>query len=160
MTIYSSPEKYGLELVGEVDFSDGNYQFDLTVVFRDRDTGALFYGSDSGCSCPAPFEDVGRPGLIPATVHEIAAYLQSRLAPVRDKAKQYGYPVYGEEAVVALTERVMATPIPTRSAGSSEPRSAAVDAVAEVIRKYLEPVTLTPSALRDLASECVRAATS
>jgi hypothetical protein len=159
MTIYSSPEKYGLELVGEVDYSDGNYHFDLTIVLRDVATGALFYADDSGCSCPMPFENVGRPDLVPATAHEAAAHLQSRLAPGRENAQRYGDTVYGEAAALALIERLMAHLRPA-AAGVDPSVEAAVDAVADVIRKGLFPVALTPNALRELARDCVRAATT
>jgi len=50
--IYSATEKFGLETVGEVEFSSGAYEFDTTVVWRDKETGSLYVASDSGCSCP------------------------------------------------------------------------------------------------------------
>jgi hypothetical protein len=53
--IYSNPEKFGLTYIGQVDFTDG-YEFDLYAVWKDQD-GKFWYGSDSGCSCPSPFED-------------------------------------------------------------------------------------------------------
>lgn len=56
-TIYSSPESYGLETIGEIDFSDGHYQFNLIVVWRHLATGVFYYASDYGCSCPSPFEN-------------------------------------------------------------------------------------------------------
>ena len=61
--IYSSPEKYGLRTIGEVEWSDGCYQFDLTVIWQDTTTGVVYYADDSGCSCPSPFEDTGRDDL-------------------------------------------------------------------------------------------------
>ena len=54
--IYYHPEKYGLEEVGEVDWDDEPYQFNITAVWRDEN-GDYYLASDSGCSCPAPFED-------------------------------------------------------------------------------------------------------
>lgn len=57
--IYYEPEKFGLRTVGEVEWDDGAYQYDLTVVWQDTRTGHLFAASDSGCSCPSPFEWVG-----------------------------------------------------------------------------------------------------
>lgn len=59
MNIYYSPEKFGLEIIDEVEWDDEPYQFNYTVVWRDLTTGQLFYASDSGCSCPSPFEDLG-----------------------------------------------------------------------------------------------------
>lgn len=65
MNIYFDPEKFGLEIVGEVEWSDECYQFDKTVVWRDPQSQALFVASDSGCSCPSPFESHGRDTLTP-----------------------------------------------------------------------------------------------
>jgi hypothetical protein len=63
MTIHSSPEKYGLRTIGEVQWGDADYSFDLTAVWLDTTTGSLYYADDAGCSCPAPFEDTGRDDL-------------------------------------------------------------------------------------------------
>lgn len=59
MNIYSSPEKFGLTTIGEVDWSSGSYEFDLTVVWKRESDGKFVYAEDSGCSCPSPFEDTG-----------------------------------------------------------------------------------------------------
>jgi hypothetical protein len=55
--VYSSPEKYGLSLLGSVDIA-GDYEFDMLAVWQRNEDGALFYDYDSGCSCPSPFEEV------------------------------------------------------------------------------------------------------
>ena len=54
--VYSNPENCGLEIVAEVE-REASYDFDMVVVFRHEETGALYWAADSGCSCPAPFED-------------------------------------------------------------------------------------------------------
>lgn len=38
MNIYYDPEKFGLTTVGEIDWSTGSYEFDLTVVKAEADT--------------------------------------------------------------------------------------------------------------------------
>jgi len=53
--IYYSPEKFGLEVVAELS-KDLSYEFDIYLVWKDKD-GRLFTATDSGCSCPTPFED-------------------------------------------------------------------------------------------------------
>ncbi|NUR82197.1 MAG: hypothetical protein HOQ21_17435 [Dermatophilaceae bacterium] len=58
--IYYDPEKFGLRTVGEAEFSSGDYQFDTTVVWQDTETGAVYFADDAGCSCPSPFEFMGR----------------------------------------------------------------------------------------------------
>lgn len=55
--IYYSPEKFGLEVVGELEYSDAYYQFDTRVVWRHKESGQFYTARDSGCSCPTPFED-------------------------------------------------------------------------------------------------------
>jgi hypothetical protein len=61
--IYFNPEKFGLQIVDMVEFSSGAYEFDMTVVWQDVETGALFYAKDHGCSCPSPFEGLERDDL-------------------------------------------------------------------------------------------------
>lgn len=55
--VYCSPESHGLVLVAEIEYSDGDYQFDLRAVWKHTKSGVLYTGTDSGCSCPSPFED-------------------------------------------------------------------------------------------------------
>ena len=52
---YHQPEKFDLEQVASIDYSDGSYQFDYRVVWRHK-SGKLYTARDSGCSCPSPFE--------------------------------------------------------------------------------------------------------
>lgn len=54
----------GYTQVAQVDRSDGDYQFDIVRVWRKNgDRNALYFESDSGCSCPCPFEDNTVEGL-------------------------------------------------------------------------------------------------
>lgn len=53
--IYFHPEEHGLTVIGEVEFSDGNYSFDTAVIWGDA-AGNLLGATDAGCSCPSPFE--------------------------------------------------------------------------------------------------------
>lgn len=55
--VYHQPEKFGLTPVAEIDYSSGQYEFDLRVVWR-HSSGILLTARDSGCSCPSPFEDL------------------------------------------------------------------------------------------------------
>jgi hypothetical protein len=56
--VYSSPGRYGLKIVGSVSFDNEPYQFHVGVVWQQEETGLFFIGTDSGCSCPSPFESV------------------------------------------------------------------------------------------------------
>src|SRR5690348_17619225 len=78
MNVYYDPENYELSTVGEVEFSSGCYEFDLTVVWRDA-SGQLYYADDFGCSCPVPFEGMaGLDDLTKASPAEIQAHLEKR----------------------------------------------------------------------------------
>jgi len=55
--IYYDPQDFGLELVGEFDWTEPDYSFDMLVVWKSG-RGQYWIGEDSGCSCPSPFEDV------------------------------------------------------------------------------------------------------
>lgn len=52
---YYNPDKCGLEIFDEIDTA-GSYEFDTFVIWKKIDDGKLYYASDSGCSCPTPFE--------------------------------------------------------------------------------------------------------
>ena len=54
--VYYHPEKSGLETVGEIEWSEPDWSFDLTVVWK-KTRGEYYLASDSGCSCPVPFDD-------------------------------------------------------------------------------------------------------
>jgi hypothetical protein len=53
--VYSSPEKFGLQIVGSIQVPP-DYNFDMVVVWQHAD-GTFFWAQDHGCSCPSPFED-------------------------------------------------------------------------------------------------------
>lgn len=54
--IYYDPEKFGLRPVFETDKSSRSYEFNTFVIWQ-TEAGDFVWASDSGCSCPAPFED-------------------------------------------------------------------------------------------------------
>jgi hypothetical protein len=73
--LYSDPGKLGLEILGEASDESAYYDFDMFVVWRDR-RGSLYYATDSGCSCPSPFEGYKKVSdLTKATAAEIHAAL-------------------------------------------------------------------------------------
>lgn len=55
--IYYNPQDFGLEIVGEFDWTEPDYSFDMLVVWKAK-RGEYWIGEDSGCSCPSPFEEV------------------------------------------------------------------------------------------------------
>ena len=54
---YFAPEMSGLEQVAHIELSDGAYQYQKVVAWREIATGRILVGRDSGCSCPSPFEN-------------------------------------------------------------------------------------------------------
>lgn len=55
--LYSTPEKYGMEVVAELG-GGGGYEWGLVVVYRHKPTGNLYGYADAGCSCNSPLEGV------------------------------------------------------------------------------------------------------
>lgn len=82
---YYNPEEMGLEIVAQIDYSDGSCQFDYRIVWRHKETGKLFTARDSGCSCPTPFEDFG-------TVENLEEYSYNA---IRSEAMEEGRRAYG-----------------------------------------------------------------
>ena len=74
--VYNSPEKFGLTEVGQIDWAEQDYSFDMTVVWKDEN-GKLYWADDSGCSCPSPFEDFhSLDQLETGSFFDLAHYLQ------------------------------------------------------------------------------------
>ncbi|SRR6266498_856505 len=55
--LYSQPEAFGLRVIGELNDPEACYSFRDLVVWQHEETGMIYYATDSGCSCPSPFED-------------------------------------------------------------------------------------------------------
>ena len=53
--VYYSPEAFELKLIGEVDLSEPDYSFDILAVWKGE--SGYYLATDSGCSCPSPFEN-------------------------------------------------------------------------------------------------------
>jgi hypothetical protein len=56
MNILYSPERFGLEAFATIEWPVDDYGFNITAVWKQGDT--FLCATDSGCSCPTPFEDV------------------------------------------------------------------------------------------------------
>lgn len=52
---YYDPASAGLEMISFED-ADLSYEFDILAFWATQD-GVVYSASDSGCSCPTPFED-------------------------------------------------------------------------------------------------------
>jgi hypothetical protein len=78
---YYNPEGLDLSPVGELEYSDGDYQFDTRVVWK-HDSGRLYTARDAGCSCPTPFEDYCDLALLETVDYKaLEAEVKSELSP-------------------------------------------------------------------------------
>lgn len=75
---YHQPGMFDLTTVGEIDWDNECYQFNMTVVWAGKD-GTVYWADDSGCSCPSPFEDINSlDDLSKGTKWDALAHLQSQ----------------------------------------------------------------------------------
>lgn len=58
---YYNPEEFGLTPVGEVDLYEPYYSFDIAKVWYHEELKGYVFATDSGDSCPSPFEDYTKP---------------------------------------------------------------------------------------------------
>lgn len=78
-TPYTNPEGFDLTYVGAVEWNGNRYEFNLTAVWVDEE-GTYFWASDSGCSCPSPFEwltGLDHEGVSSGTKIEVIAALSA-----------------------------------------------------------------------------------
>ena len=70
-SVYNNPAKFGFRIVESSWEPDACYRFNAVILFEDLDTGLKWFASDSGCSCPRPFENVrGTSDMTPHKGHE------------------------------------------------------------------------------------------
>lgn len=53
-----NPVDEHLTKIGEVDLATPDYSFDLLAFWVRKRDGQLLYATDSGCSCPMPFDSI------------------------------------------------------------------------------------------------------
>jgi hypothetical protein len=94
--LYNQPEKFGLEIIGDIDWSMESYQFNMTVVLVDPSTGLFYTIDDAGCSCPSPFEnhtsrtDLGEPMTAWEVIQELEEE-RDRIMAIDDRWNTYGH---------------------------------------------------------------------
>jgi len=52
---YYNPSECGLEMFDSIDCGE-SYEFDIFAIWKKLDDSSLWWDSDSGCSCPIPFD--------------------------------------------------------------------------------------------------------
>jgi hypothetical protein len=105
--IYYYPEKHDLVIIKEID-SAGGYEFDTTVVFKDKDNN-FYFASDSGCSCPSPFEEFNSVAdLTKLTLHEFHALEQEVQRHIKDPKWTYsGLPKIEVDQFLKEVKKIM-----------------------------------------------------
>lgn len=96
--IYYQPEKFGITPVGEVEWDEESYSFNITAVWQSKEDPKLFYwAQDSGCSCPSPFESyISLEGddydqVFKGTKHEVIRALFDELDRVKQVNESYSW---------------------------------------------------------------------
>lgn len=98
-SVYDSPESVNWETIGEVNWWEDSWSYDLTVLWRDKSSGTFYWGSDTGCSCSRPFDfAVGLESFYAGNKWDFMAYLN---------CKKLDYDHHGDEQVNQLIEKLM-----------------------------------------------------
>lgn len=93
MWSYFSPEEYGLESVGSVDWlrGEGCYEWEETTVLYHRETDTFYWEWDSGCSCDGPLDTVSSlDDLHSGKLHEVAKHITDTLLEKLKAKKDVG----------------------------------------------------------------------
>jgi hypothetical protein len=72
---YYNPEAHSLTIFGEAD-AGGSYHFDKFVVWKTSE-GDYIWGTDSGCSCPSPFEEFVVANAARGNAHDVLVDLRA-----------------------------------------------------------------------------------
>jgi hypothetical protein len=106
--IYSSPQEFGLREVAQMEWTEPSYSFDTTVVWRDQD-GRYYVASDSGCSCPGPFERITGLDELETFVNifQVLEHVRERFADLNEDDVAYATNGYAHlaEALIRDEER-------------------------------------------------------
>ena len=88
MYIYYNPEDYGLQQIFFEDHGEA-YEFNMFVVWLHKESGRIFYGQDSGCSCPTPFEDEWWNSVDDNSLNEVTR-MRSSINEFESRLKEFG----------------------------------------------------------------------
>lgn len=91
VNVYYNPEKCNLTQIGMLSDPDASWSFNDLVVWQHVD-GRIFYATDSGCSCPTPFEDYNSLEDLTEVVNTTASWdafqlaVENHCVPWRDES--------------------------------------------------------------------------
>jgi len=115
--LYYYPEKHGAVKLAEHDLAEPCYSFDLLVAWKTAD--GIYLGTDSGCSCPSPFESYN--GLQDATGPLTVEQALEEAANLKTAAYEPNYDLENWNEFVMAVSR--AHVIETPALGSSDSSS-------------------------------------
>lgn len=95
--VWYSPEKYDLTFLFELEDPNASYSFDKIAVWEHQD-GTLYWGMDSGCSCPSPFED--------KTIDDLKAIDDSTWVEFQEAVENHCLPYNDDDEDVLAPRRV------------------------------------------------------
>lgn len=98
--VYSSPEQHDLEIVGVLDDPYACYDFNMLVVWL-HVSGKVYWGTDSGCSCPAPFEGYG-------TIEDLDELSHGRWMEFQKEVEEHCVPETGPDPQAADKTQLLA----------------------------------------------------
>lgn len=82
----SNPVDEFLTYAGSVDLSEPDYSFDIIGFWVRKSDGQVLYATDSGCSCPSPWEDTKVGDLKETTADRVvdlaAECAETRYSPI------------------------------------------------------------------------------
>lgn len=102
--IYYRPEAFGATTVAHAWVEDLSYEYDEFAVWRVGDR--FYWASDSGCSCPIPFEEVTLETAASGTAKDALIDLEAWVASRSTDHWSGPSPVNCESARNALTDLV------------------------------------------------------
>lgn len=106
--VYTNPEDFGLTIVTSVDWDDEPYHFDMTVVWKDSE-GYYYAASDSGCSCPSPFETYTTLASLgdPMTLHEVIKFLTDKMPDYSHHYNSERVAIFGKNSLANGIESLL-----------------------------------------------------
>ncbi len=85
---YFNPEKLGIKEQLNIDECDTGYDFNTLCFFVHKD-GRIFSASDSGCSCPTPFEGYEGASIDDCKMQLVTSYDQALRIYTEWRNEQY-----------------------------------------------------------------------
>jgi hypothetical protein len=94
-----------LTFIGDIDLAEPDYSFHILRLYVRKSDGVILYGTDSGCSCPSPFEDMKVSELKETSLARVADMVREAAPGSDDEVDRWSG--YGPAKVLASLDRLM-----------------------------------------------------